>query len=273
MAKLFVICGHGAGDPGADGYGYNEAERVRALAARMKAIGGNEVEIGDTSRNWYADGGLNTLKVSCPVIELHMDCASATSARGGHVIISDRFEPDGYDRALASFITGMFPGRSDDIVKRGNLANVNRAANRGINYRLIECCFISNENDLKLFNKEIDAVAAGILKAFGIGANVEGWLRDDVGWWWRRADGSYPKNEWQERDGEWYWFDESGYAATGWRELDGKWYWFNRYGEGTECAMARSTIRNIWGMWYAFGADGAMATKVEVAENGHLEFG
>lgn len=29
MAHLFVIAGHGAGDSGAVGYGYTEAERVR----------------------------------------------------------------------------------------------------------------------------------------------------------------------------------------------------------------------------------------------------
>ena len=33
--KLFLIAGHGEGDPGAEGGGYTEAERVRALAERM----------------------------------------------------------------------------------------------------------------------------------------------------------------------------------------------------------------------------------------------
>lgn len=37
MAHIFVIAGHGAGDPGACGNGYQEAERVRALAARIAA--------------------------------------------------------------------------------------------------------------------------------------------------------------------------------------------------------------------------------------------
>ena len=32
MAHLFIIAGHGAGDSGAVGYGYTEAERVRALS-------------------------------------------------------------------------------------------------------------------------------------------------------------------------------------------------------------------------------------------------
>lgn len=40
MAHLFIIAGHGAGDCGAVGYGYTEAERVRALASRLWFSGG-----------------------------------------------------------------------------------------------------------------------------------------------------------------------------------------------------------------------------------------
>ena len=58
MAHLFLIAGHGAGDSGAVGYGYTEAERVRALARRIAAYGGSNVTLGDTSRNWYADKGI-----------------------------------------------------------------------------------------------------------------------------------------------------------------------------------------------------------------------
>ena len=88
MAHLFVIAGHGAGDSGAVGYGYTEAERVRALAGRLAALGGNNVTVGDTKRNWYADKGISSLSIpkNWQIIELHMDGASP-SARGGHVII------------------------------------------------------------------------------------------------------------------------------------------------------------------------------------------
>ena len=58
MAHLFIIAGHGAGDPGATGNGYQEAERVRVLAAKIGAYGGSDVTIADTSRNWYADNGI-----------------------------------------------------------------------------------------------------------------------------------------------------------------------------------------------------------------------
>ena len=58
MAHLYVIAGHGAGDCGAVGYGYTEAERVRALASRLSALGGGNVTVADMNRNWYADNGI-----------------------------------------------------------------------------------------------------------------------------------------------------------------------------------------------------------------------
>jgi hypothetical protein len=139
----------------------------------MEALGGAEVEVLDTSRDWYADNGISGLALpsdAC-LLELHMDSAAA-SARGGHVIIFGGFSADKYDTALAEFIGCYFPGRSNKIVGRTDLANPNRAANRGINYRLLECCFISNADDVAKFNANMDAVAAGILGAFGIGAGA-----------------------------------------------------------------------------------------------------
>lgn len=171
MTKLFVICGHGAGDPGADGGGYTEAERVRTLAARIKALGGSEVELGDTSRNWYRDGGINRLETSAPVVELHMDASGVPGAHGAHVIIKSGFEPDKYDRALADRLSAMMPGRAEKIVHHSELANVNRAARRGINYRLAENGFIDSEEDREKFNTHLDELARVYLEAFGITAS------------------------------------------------------------------------------------------------------
>ena len=173
MAKAFVIAGHGAGDPGACANGYREADQVRKLAARMQALGGSEVIVGDMNRNWYADNGIGRghCPKGVPVIELHMDSAGA-GAKGGHVIIKDGFNPDAIDNALASFIGGFFPGRSKTIVGRSDLANPNRAARAGVNYRLVECGFISDAGDAAKFETRIDELARGILAAFGIGASA-----------------------------------------------------------------------------------------------------
>lgn len=172
-AKLFIICGHGAGDPGACAGGQTEAALVRKLAARLKDLGGADVQIGDMSANWYDTNGIG--KGQCPkgamVLELHMDSASP-SARGGHVIIKKGFAPDAFDKALASFIGSFMPGRASTIVGRSDLANPNRAASAGINYRLLECGFITNNSDRSKFINQMDDLARGILRAGGIGASA-----------------------------------------------------------------------------------------------------
>lgn len=171
-AKLFIICGHGAGDPGACAGGESEADLVRQLAKRIKARGGSAVQVGDTSVNWYASDYISKGKCpkGVPVVELHMDSASA-SAKGGHVIIKSGFSPDEYDKALEKFIKGFFPGRSVTLSKRSDLANPNRAGRMGVNYRLVENGFISNSGDRKKFIEHMDELADGYLAAFGIKSN------------------------------------------------------------------------------------------------------
>ena len=169
MAHVFLICGHGAGDSGAVGNGYQEQERVRTLGARIKALGGDYVTLADTSKNWYKTAGINTLTIpkDWQILELHMD-SGASSARGGHVIIKQGYTADKYDKALAAMLKEILPGRSNMIVGRSNLANVNRAAAKGYGYRLVEFGFISNKNDVKIFNSRMDDIAEGVLKAFDI---------------------------------------------------------------------------------------------------------
>ncbi|MGN1154659.1 MAG: RICIN domain-containing protein [Agathobacter sp.] len=169
MAHLFLIAGHGAGDSGAVGNGYQEAERVRALAGRIKALGGDNVTVADTSRNWYADKGINTLDIPTDweILELHMDSGMA-SAKGAHVIIKAGYTPDAYDNALASFLSSILPGRANAIVGRSDLANPNRAAARGFSYRLAEFGFISNAGDVAIFNSRMDEIAQGVLHSFAI---------------------------------------------------------------------------------------------------------
>ena len=169
--NLYVIAGHGAGDPGACANNATEAERVRALAHRIKELGGNRVTLHDTNDNAYASGALNRIGVpkDTGVIELHMDSAGA-GARGAHVIIKQGFKPDAVDNALADKLCAILPGRSQRIVGRSDLANPNRAAKRGINYRLVECGFITSSTDLGIFNGRMDEIARAILDAFGVQA-------------------------------------------------------------------------------------------------------
>lgn len=174
MAKhIYVIAGHGAGDSGAVGHGYQEQERVRVLAQRMADLGGEYVHLHPFKDNAYASKAISGLTIpkDWQIVELHMDSSATSTAKGAHVIIKAGFEPDQYDKAIEAFITEMFPGRSVTISKRDNLANVNRAAAKGYGYRLVENGFISNAGDVAKFNANIDAIARGYLAAFGIPAN------------------------------------------------------------------------------------------------------
>lgn len=172
--KLYVIAGHGAGDPGAVGFGYNEAECVRRLAKKIKELGGDDVVLGDLNKNYYASNEISKLTIpkNYQLLELHMDSASST-AKGGHVIIQSSFNADAYDKALASNISKIFPGRANTIVKRSDLANPNRAKAKGYPYRLLEVCFITNQNDLNYFNNHLDEVASAILKSFNISVKTQ----------------------------------------------------------------------------------------------------
>lgn len=168
--KLFVIPGHGAGDPGACGNGYSEAERVRALATKIKEHGGSYVTLADFDRDYYADNGISRLNLSddYQIVELHMD-SGPSSAKGGHVIIQAGIGgADQYDKNLAKAISTIFPGRTNTLVERDDLANPARAAAKGYGYRLVENGFISNAGDVKTFNAKIDELAKAYLAAFGI---------------------------------------------------------------------------------------------------------
>lgn len=168
--KLFVIPGHGAGDNGACANGYKEAERVRALAQKIKDFGGDNVLLADFDINAYESNtiGKGLVPKDCLILELHLDSFKNKDAKGGHIIIDANLKADKYDKALAKMISTMFSGRSQTIVGRTDLANINRARAKGYNYRLMECCFISNAEDIKKFNANIDELAKEILKCFDL---------------------------------------------------------------------------------------------------------
>nr|DAF02802.1 MAG TPA: peptidoglycan hydrolase [Caudoviricetes sp.] len=85
-----------------------------------------------------------------------------------------------------------------------------------------------------------------------------GWQRDDTGYWWVRANGSYPKAQFEyiEENKSWFYFNESGYMySEKWlKHTDGYWYWFDKDGY-----MATSW-KKIGGKWYYFNRDGSMQT-------------
>ena len=85
-----------------------------------------------------------------------------------------------------------------------------------------------------------------------------GWQKDATGFWYARANGTYPKDQFEyiEENKSWFYFDDQGYMlAEKWlKHTDGNWYWFDRDGY-----MATSWKR-IGESWYYFNRDGSMVT-------------
>lgn len=53
------------------------------------------------------------------------------------------------------------------------------------------------------------------------------WQQDATGWWYKYANGTYPKATWDNIDGAWYAFNEAGYMRTGWISSGDKWNYLN----------------------------------------------
>lgn len=77
-----------------------------------------------------------------------------------------------------------------------------------------------------------------------------GWIKDGTGWWYQRADGSYPKSQWESVNGAWYYFNNSGYMQTGWIQDNGKYYYLNSSGVMlTNCTTPDGYKLDSNGVW------------------------
>ena len=80
-------------------------------------------------------------------------------------------------------------------------------------------------------------------QVLGVDRSLSGgqWIQDEKGWWYKRLDGSYPKNSWgyEAYNGKsyWYYFLDSGYMATGWIEVNGSKYYLFPNSDGWKGRM------------------------------------
>ena len=115
-----------------------------------------------------------------------------------------------------------------------------------------------------------------------------GWIKDNVGWWYRLPNGDYAKSSWSKINGEWYYFGADGYAyCEKWLKYKGEWYYFDKdckmlceewltVGEETfyfndwgVCDL--NYVRNIDGKQYAFNERGALIKNKIIEANGSIE--
>jgi len=190
MTTKLLIAGHGRRrngtfDGGAYGYmtmGEHVYMRDHLFPAMKKFLPDNTDVVFHTAYNVYSYGNLVSLANSygsdTEVYEFHFDALTmGSSASGGHVIIYNGFVPDTTDLALRDVIKKMVGVRYSHkgykgVSGRSNLANVNRAANGGINYRLLELGFGTNRTDSNVMLNQTEEYAKALVKAiFGSSSN------------------------------------------------------------------------------------------------------
>ena len=88
------------------------------------------------------------------------------------------------------------------------------------------------------------------------------WMRDSVGWWWRRADGTYPASQWVRIGGARYFFNDSGYMATGWLRDGADWFFLAPSG-----ALVGGWLRD-GGQWYYLDPDTGVMRTAPLELNG-----
>ncbi|NCC43614.1 MAG: N-acetylmuramoyl-L-alanine amidase, partial [Clostridia bacterium] len=80
------------------------------------------------------------------------------------------------------------------------------------------------------------------------------WVASGGRWWYRHADGSYTKSNWEKISGIWYYFDAAGWMTTGWQKVKGTWYYMNNSG------VMLTGWQKVSGTWYYLNGSGAMLT-------------
>ena len=161
-----VVCGHGQGKTVYDVGAINpyssitEAEKVRELAILMKQHATKTHFI--TDKNVYDFGNIASISKGYEsVTELHFNSFNG-QAYGTEVLIKDGFTPDKTDTDLKNVLEKYFKPRGFKFVDW--LYNANVMAQTGISYRLIEICFIDNNNDMTIFEKNKQAIARALME-------------------------------------------------------------------------------------------------------------
>lgn len=255
--KFGIDLGHGIGpDRGAVG---NIAEETiinsvgSLVISKLKSLGHSVVELRPSSASSVQDSLQQRYnKADYYNVDL---CVSIHANAGGGVgteVFTYNAKEIKQARAVLDNIVGL--GFRNRGIKNGsNLAMVKRPQATAI---LIEICFVDS-SDSDLYNsigaeKIANAIVSGLTGQSVVGGE---WIQKGNRWWYKHTDGSYTTNNWEQIEGEWYFFDEEGWMCTGWIKspFSGKDYYLWSTGQMAHDCEAYG---------YRFDSDGT-ATKIE----------
>lgn len=170
--KILLIAGHGDGDPGAVGNGYNEADLTREVATLLKAEldAYADVDIADTKKNWYKhiikQKNSFNFKAYDYVLEIHFNSNTNKSANGTEIYVTRIEKSHGVETNIVDGVSNI--GFYNRGVKCTNFDLIYHIKKQGVSSALVEMCFISNKNDIDLYQAKKKDIAKAM--AYGIAA-------------------------------------------------------------------------------------------------------
>lgn len=166
MRKLFLIAGHGGKDSGALGNGYNERDLAielrRLIDLELRRIGvvatldPDENYTGQTMR--WLRGKFGSKDV---LLDLHWNAADSAKATGSEVIVPN--VASDYEKAFAAALLKVLTDigfrergvKPESETARGKLIIMSQNAEN----LLIEVCFITNTQDMVLYQNSKNIIA------------------------------------------------------------------------------------------------------------------
>lgn len=280
MTKSIMIDpGHGGSDPGAHGFGVREKDWALEISLyqykRLKELGAKVGITRTGDRTLSATPRTRLIRNKYDICVSNHWNAFNGKARGIetiHSIYGGKELAQDLANELVS-VTGL-PLRR--VFTRKNSSGTDyyymhrmTGSTRTV---IVEYGFIDNRQDNDWyknkanFKRAAEAVIEVICKHVGIRyvapsghvttstSNKAGWVKNNAGWWWENADGTYPRNEWKKVKDIWYYFGKHGYISIGWRKIGDTWYYFHTNGR------MLTGWQKINGKWYYLNMSGAMQT-------------
>lgn len=177
--NILLLNGHGAGDSGALGNGYKEADLTRELADLVvsKLNTYTKVYRYPRERNAYKDIKNGVFTKYLPIafdkidyaFEIHFNAFDG-NAKGTEIYITKSEKGYSIEQAIVNNIASI--GFSNRGVKRSDFLVIKTLRNKGVSSALLETCFIDNANDIKTYqehkNDIAQAIVNGIVERFGL---------------------------------------------------------------------------------------------------------
>ena len=247
--EVIINAGHTTSGIGTGAVGVvKETDKNREVEARLCAMLREKGHVVRNATVNYSSNDLadivyiaNQYPSADIFVSLHLNAFNGHAYGVETYIYSGAWSGKEHNRALAQKVQTCLVNQTewaDRKVKEGNLAVLRNTTMPAI---LVELGFCDNAGDMAKWNTETicRALFEGITGSAYAPAQPAGWVQDGTGWWYREADGSFPKSEWKLINNLWYYFKNNGYAMCSEISfINGSYYAFNK-----DCAMLMGPIQ------------------------------